>query len=174
MSRPVLLGGRWPLETRSPVTWFLLVWLPVVIALAIIARESTPRFSSDNTSHFLRVIFQAVFGTVSDERWPLIHHHLRKTGHFVGYGLVGLTWLRAWMLTWVVPMKHLRTAVWRGYCAAMAIFCTMLTASVDELHQSFLPSRTGLVSDVWLDTAGGVSLMLLVAIFWIHGGEQTG
>lgn len=148
--------------------WFLMVWLPVMIALAVIARESTPTFSAERTSSWMREAFEAVFGAVSWQIWASIHHVIRKTGHFIGYGTIGLVWLRAWMLTWVVPMKHLKTAVWRRYCVIMAIFCTMLTASLDEVHQSFLPSRTGLVSDVWLDTAGAVVLISLVALTWLR------
>jgi VanZ family protein len=156
----------------SAAKWFLLVWLPVVIAIAVIARESTPVFSSDNTSSWMRAAFQSVFGAVSDDSWLKIHHHIRKTGHFIGYGCIGLAWLRAWMLTWVVRLRHLSMAAWRGYCVAMAIFCTMLMASLDELHQSFLPSRTGVVPDVWLDTAGSVVLILLVAAAWIRPGGR--
>jgi VanZ family protein len=168
LTRPVLLGGRRPLQTGSAVTWFVLVWVPVMIALAVIARESTNAFSSENTSMWIRKGFEAIFGAVSDERWPEKHHAIRKTGHFLGYGSLCLAWLRGWMLTWVVPLRSLSTATWRGYCVAMAIFCTMLTASFDELHQSFLPSRTGLVTDVWLDTTGASTLVLLVALSWLY------
>ncbi|WP_244502209.1 VanZ family protein [Terriglobus roseus] len=134
----------------------------------MIARESTNGFSSENTSAWMRKGYEAIFGAASDEHWPVVHHHIRKTGHFLGYGSLCLALLRGWMLTWVVPLQSLSTARWRGYCVAMAIFCTMLTASFDEVHQSFLPSRTGLVTDVWLDTAGAATLVMLVSISWLR------
>jgi VanZ family protein len=168
MTRPVLLGGRSPLATRSAILWFLLTWTPVLVGLAVIGRESTPTFSSDQTSSWMRAAFQAIFGLVSDDRWPLVHHHIRKTGHFLGYGTLGLFWLRAWMLTWLVPLRRLSTAAWRSYCVVMALLCTMLTASLDEVHQSFLPSRTGLVTDIWLDTTGAVVLIMLASVFWLR------
>jgi VanZ family protein len=129
--------------------------------LMAIATESTHTFSSDHTSGWLRAIYQAVAGQISDARWLEIHHYIRKTGHFTGYGLLGLAWLRAWLIFWRVPMKHRSEGVWRGYAMVMAIACTTLIASLDELHQSFLADRTGMVSDVWLDTSGAVSLILL-------------
>jgi len=169
LTRPALLGGRKPLASGSAVLWFLLVWTPVIVALGVIVMESTPNFSADHTSTWMRTSFEALFGAVPDARWPEVHHYIRKTGHFLGYGSMGLVWLRAWLLTWVTPMKHLSTATWRAYCIAMAIFCTMLIASLDEVHQSFLPSRTGMVTDVFLDTAGAVVLISLVSVTWLFG-----
>jgi VanZ family protein len=139
--------------------------------LAVIARESTSMFSSDATSAFFRTIYQYAFGTVQDWQWPPILHHIRKSGHFLGYGLLGLTWLRAWMILWISWLRQVW--VWRGYCVAMAMFCTALVASMDELHQSFLPDRTGLPSDVLLDCSGAAVLILLCATFWIRRPWET-
>ncbi|SDE72327.1 VanZ family protein [Terriglobus roseus] len=161
MSRPVWLGGRQAPDTKTFVSWLVRTWLPVVVMLTAIAIESTHTFSSDNTSGWLQVLYQAIAGRVSPERWHEIHHYIRKTGHFTGYGLLGLAWLRAWLLFWQIPMKHRSESVWRGFAMVMAVVCTTLVASLDELHQSFMADRTGLVSDVWLDTSGAVCFILL-------------
>lgn len=48
--------------------------------------------------------------------------------------------------------------------ATLALLGTALIASSDELHQAFLPDRTGMFSDVLLDCSGAlVMLSLLVA-----------
>lgn len=161
MSRSVLLGGRQAPITTTFASWLLFTWLPVMVMLVAIAIESTNAFSSDHTSGWLQALYQAIAGRVSAERWHEIHHYIRKTGHFTGYGLLGLAWLRAWLLFWLIPMKHRSEGVWRGYAMVMAIACTALVASLDELHQSFMADRTGVVSDVWLDTTGAVCLTLL-------------
>ena len=44
-------------------------------------------FGADHTTGPLRWLCQAIFGPVSDARWDIIHHLIRKTGHFLGYGL---------------------------------------------------------------------------------------
>ena len=93
---------------------------------------------------------------------------MRKSGHFIWYGLMGLTWLRAWLLTWLAPLRMRGIWVWRRFGLLMALFCTMLVAVLDELHQTYIPSRTGLVSDAWLDTGGAVALMLFMVSFWIR------
>ena len=108
---------------------------------------------SDHTSGPLRQAFQFLFGPVSDGRWDHIHHYIRKSGHFLGYGLVGLSWLRAW---WRVFTKKNFFV-----CASLAVLGTFLIASADEFHQTFLPNRTGLFRDVLLDSAGALILILL-------------
>ena len=173
MTRPVLFGGRTGLHTRNSAMWLLAVWLPVVCCLIVIMRESTAGFSSEETSGPLRHAFEWMFGPVTPEHWKVVHHAMRKTGHFAGYGTTGLIWLRAWLLTWLAPLRLRGIWWWRRVCLLMALFCTMITATADEIHQTYLPSRTGLISDAWLDTAGAVVLMLFVVSFWIRRPWQN-
>ncbi len=145
----------------------LVVWLPVFVMLLVIARESTHAFSSDQTSAVLRPVYQTVFGTVNDLRWEAIHHGMRKSGHFVGYGVLGLTWLRAWLYTWLLPLRAVTAVRWRGLAWRMAIACTAVVASFDELHQTWLADRTGMATDVLLDTTGAVSFCGVVGMWWL-------
>ncbi|MGO9794571.1 MAG: VanZ family protein [Terracidiphilus sp.] len=123
--------------------------------IAIIVMESTKYFGADQTSHPLRVLFEALFGPISDPRWETIHHYIRKSGHFLGYGGLGLAWLRAlWMS---LPRSRFFMA------AELALAGTALVASWDEWHQTFLPNRTGSPWDVLLDCCG--ALFMLSAAF---------
>ena len=62
----------------------------MAVGIAIIAVESTEYFGADHTIGIrCAYIFQALFGPVSDARWEIIHHYIRKSGHFLGYGLLG-------------------------------------------------------------------------------------
>ena len=169
---PLLLGGRCALRQRGPVLRSVVIWLPVVIMLSVIARESTAAFGSTNTSLILRKFYQALFGPVNDGAWEDIHHYIRKTGHFLGYGTLGLTWLRAFLLAWLIPLQHRTAAVWRRWSLQMAICCTAFAASLDEVHQSYIPDRTGLVTDILLDTTGAIVLCGLVAVFWLRSSVR--
>lgn len=175
MRRPVLLGGRTAPRMRSALLWIVWIWLPVLLSLLVIGRESTDTFSSARTSDWLRHLAEALFGPIAQPAWERAHHAVRKTGHFVGYGIVGLCWLRAWLLTWLYPLRLSPVGKWHRVAVLMALLCTMLSASVDELHQTYIPSRTGMVSDAWLDTAGAVALMLLASLFWRRAsrGQHT-
>ncbi len=150
-----------------------MVWLPVCICLAVIGRESTNSFSSEQTSGPLRHLFEWMFGPVAPERWDIVHHAMRKTGHFMGYGFTGLAWLRAWLLTWLAPLRLRGIWYWRRVGLIMGLFCTIITATADEIHQTYIPSRTGLISDAWLDTAGAATLMLFILSFWIRRPWQN-
>ena len=145
------------LERIGAVRRFLKIWTPALVGVAIIATESTPTFSSANTSSWLRPIVESLVGHLSTPVWEEFHHLLRKTGHFSFYGLLCVFFVRGWLLTFA-RNPSLRTSVWRWRSWAMGMLSIFLVASADELHQSFLPSRTGLFSDVLLDTSGGLVL----------------
>jgi len=136
--------------------WFK-VWFPVVLGIGVIMIESTEYLGADQTSLPLRRIFEALFGHVGDEAWALVHHLLRKTGHFLGYGFIGLAWLRAWWFT--LPRSRFMMD------AFLALLGTALVASADEWHQTFLPNRTGRYQDVLLDCSGAIAMQLVVYIF---------
>jgi VanZ family protein len=136
--------------------WFN-VWLPVVLGVAVIMLESTEFMGADHTSGPLRWLWQAIFGHVSNARWEIIHHLIRKSGHFIAYGLIGLAWLRAWWMT--LPRSRFVQD------AFLALMGTALMASADEFHQTFLPNRTGSPWDVLLDCCGAITLQLLVYVF---------
>jgi len=141
--------------------WGFSVWTPVVLAVAVICIESTNTFSARNTSSWLRPIVQRLYGVMADSTWETIHHLLRKTGHFTGYGTVCFTFLRAWLHT-LDRRGPMTLLAWRLQSSILAIFSTAIVASCDEFHQSFLPDRTGTPVDVVLDTAGACTLCLLV------------
>lgn len=131
-------------------------WWPVALGIFIIAIESTPDFGADHTSGPLRWIYQALFGPVSDARWAMIHLVARKSGHFIGYGLLGLAWLRAWWMTLPRSLFMVDTL--------LALLGTAMTASADEFHQTFLPNRTGTPWDVLLDCCGALAMQLIVYV----------
>lgn len=129
-------------------------WFPAVIWLIVIAIESTNVGSSENTSRILYPIFQRFFG-MGPALFSICHHALRKTGHFVGYFTLAVLLFRAWSGTF--PRPGLR---WWLQWAGLALFCTIAVAALDEWHQSFLPSRTSLLSDVVLDSAAALAAQI--------------
>ena len=162
----VVFGSRIS-PRKSKSGYMISVWLPVVVMLLVIVRESTHALSSDNTSAMLRPVYQAVFGATEDEHWEHIHHLLRKTGHFVGYGALGLTWLRAWLYLWLMPLRKVPAFRWRALAWRMAIVCTAVVAALDELHQTYLADRTGMATDVLLDTSGAIAFCGIVGLWWL-------
>lgn len=83
----------------------------------------------------------------------MIHHYIRKAGHFTGYGLVALAWLRALWMSFP-RLSFLQDA-------SLALLATAMIASADEIHQTFLPNRTGMARDVVLDCCGAIMMQLV-------------
>ncbi len=123
----------------------------MALGVLLVAAESTAAFGADRTSGPLRRLYEAIFGPVSSAAWESIHHYLRKTGHFIGYGALGLTWLRAWWMS--LPRFHFQAD------ALLAILGTALVAGCDEWHQTFLPNRTGTLWDVLVDCCGAAAML---------------
>jgi len=144
-------------KPRTGFAYWAWVWFPVILGIAVIMVESTEMLGSDHTSDPLRRLYEFFLGHVRWQRWEIIHHYIRKSGHFLGYGLIGLAWLRAWWLT--LPKSHFLPD------ALLALLGTALIASCDEWHQSYLPNRTSSPWDVVLDCTGAIVLQLLVYIF---------
>jgi VanZ family protein len=158
-------GESWPILHR------LLDWLPASLSVLMIALESTATMSADNTSHWLYPLWVHLFGPIRADRWAEIHHLIRKTGHFVGYGVVSLTFFYSWRKT-LHRMAVRSWTLWRR-ASVLALVCTLLIASLDEYHQSFLPSRTSSIFDVGIDLCGAIvfQMLLLLTMQWL--GRRT-
>ena len=133
-------------------------WLPVLAFTMAFAVESTPYLGADRTSAPLQRIAEAVFGYNACVHWDMIHHIIRKTGHFMGFGIFSLICFRSFWMTWQNVARHLRQLLAYG----LAILATFLVAGADEFHQSLLPNRTGQFSDVLLDCCGAATLCFVL------------
>ncbi len=144
----------------------LRAWWPAAVWIVLITFESTDYFSSQNTGSMLYTLLTRLFGHINFAHFLIFHHYLRKTGHVVGYGMLSLLLLRGWRATlgWVHTLL-LRAALlsWLG---------TAIVAALDEWHQSYIPSRTGTIWDVVLDTVAGVAF-LVVAYLWLRRSPEV-
>lgn len=145
---------------RSSRLRYVLNWLPAAFAVAVIAFESTATMSAANTSQWLLPIWVHLFGPITAERWAEVHHLIRKTGHFIGYGCVSVCFFHGWRTTLTIASGQLRL-LWRR-AAFFAVVCTLLVASADEYHQSFVPGRTSSPIDVGIDLCGAITAQLLL------------
>ena len=143
----------------------LRAWWPALVWIGLIVLESTDSFSSQNTGSVLYTILTHLFGAIDLRKFDIFHHYFRKTGHVVGYGMLGLLLLRGWWAT----LGRLRNLLVRA--ALLAWLGTTVVAAMDEWHQSFIPSRTGTIRDVGLDTAASVAF-LVVAYLWLRRSSE--
>jgi VanZ family protein len=139
----------------------LRAWWPAAVWIVLITFESTDFFSSQNTGSMLYSLLTRLFGNIDFYNLLVFHHYLRKTGHVVGYGMLSLLLLRGWRATFG------QTAALLGRTTLLSWLGTAFVASMDEWHQSYIPSRTGTWRDAVLDSTAGL-VFLLAAYFWLR------
>ena len=137
----------------------LKVWIAAGLWMVVIAIESTDYLSSEHTSRILYPILHFLFN-MDLEHFKVWHHYIRKTGHFVGYFILSVLLFRAWKATLRLP------SLWAMRWATIAFFMSALVASLDEWHQTFIPSRTGAFRDVLLDSTAALTAQFLIFLFW--------
>jgi VanZ family protein len=129
-------------------------WVPVVLWAICISWFSTGAFSAQSTNSYIDPVLRYFFGELSPETFRFAHSIIRKTAHFLEYAVLAMLVCRALTEPGTRPTVALlvRTVV---YCA--------IYACVDELHQVFVPKRTGSPYDSMLDTLGAAVGALLFA-----------
>lgn len=145
-------------------------WWPVVFWLGVIRVESTDTASSANTGAILYKVISTVAPRVELSSVELLNAVLRKTGHFLGYAILSALVLLALRNTnrdrlrnvlrrpWGIYLRD----YWRAEWALLGILLTIVTAAFDEIHQTFIPSRTGRWQDVVLDSCGAVVIQVIL------------
>jgi VanZ family protein len=146
------------------VRW-LARWWPALTWAVVISGFSTHAFTSENTGHIIIPILHWLFPSASQQTLELMHHIIRKCGHFTEYFVLSLLILRG-----IRAGRHGTRLAW----AAVAILLVAGYAALDEFHQSFVPGRTAAVSDVLLDTSGGITAQAVAALaaLWFHVRDE--
>lgn len=123
-------------------------WLPVFLWMAFIFWMSTGAFSAQNTSRILEPVIRFLFPDLPAHTLKALHGLVRKFGHVAEYLVLGLLLFRAFCFSSTEP-RPLR-------CALYSLLVVVISAAGDELHQSFVSTRTASVFDVLIDTTGGI------------------
>ena len=135
-------------------------WIAAGLWIMLIAIESTDMLSAEHTSRFLYPLLHFLMG-MDLARFAVVHHYIRKLGHFVGYFTLSFFLFRAWRATLHLPWAPRWALRW----AAIAFTMSALVASLDEWHQTFIPSRTGAFRDVVLDSCAALTAQVLIFLF---------
>ena len=135
-------------------------WIPVLFALVFVAFTSTSFMGGSHTQVFVIAVWRAVFGGWH-LHWAVEANQIgRKIGHFLGYGVIGLLFRKAWFVTMrAYAMIGNRLIL---FSSTLGVASTFLLASLDEWHQRFLPGRVGCFRDVMIDTSGAVFLTFVL------------
>jgi VanZ family protein len=152
----------------------------VVFWLGVIRAESTDTASAANTGVILYKVIVTVAPHVEPSFVEQLNAILRKSGHFLGYAILSALVLLALRDTnrdrlrsllhrpWGIYLRD----YWRAEWALLGILLTVVTAAFDEIHQTFIPSRTGRWQDVALDTCGAAVIQAVLYLCSTHALRQ--
>ncbi len=166
---PALARTKSDLASRRAL---LLAWIPALVWMGVIAVESTSALSSDHTRIWLRPVVDFFLGGWGISHLDTINHVLRKCGHFTGYAI--MSWVSFWGWLATVSAQQHRWRDWSLRAATLAVLTTVLVAALDEFHQSFDPTRTGVFRDVALDSFGGIFAQSVVLISRLRNHRRKG
>ncbi len=120
----------------------LLIWIAFIFFL------SSGQASAAQTSRFIRPLLDLFLSSLAlPETIDLIHAGIRKLAHLFIYAVAGILAIRAFRGSMPQPTTVQTLS---------ALSLVLLVATIDEINQSFDPTRTGSPFDVAIDLAGGI------------------
>jgi VanZ family protein len=140
---------------------FFRYWLPVLVWMSVIFTASSDTHSYEHSSRLVEPLLRWLFPHMLESQIQAIHELLRKCAHLTEYAVLALLIWR-----WVRKPAKDNPRAWSWREARLVTLLVMLYAASDEFHQQFVPSRTSLVSDVFIDTAGGIAGLFVI---WLIG-----
>lgn len=139
-------------------------WLPPLLWMAVVVGLSTDAGSSEHTESWLLPLFRILAPWATPAQLEALHWLARRLAHLSEYAILAALWLRAF-----VRGRNLspRTA------GLLALTISVAWAILDELHQSFVPSRSASLADVLVDTAGALIALTVAQIGWRQAVDRT-
>lgn len=141
-------------EKNKIVSWiFVCVWMALIFYLSHQSGEESSELSSGVMQTIVTIITSVLPLKIDLSQF---HLYIRKGAHFFAYFMLGILVINA--------LKKNEKIIWKDLVYALMI-CVIYAIS-DEIHQVFVPGRSGEVRDVIIDSAGSLSgIMIYFFIF---------
>jgi VanZ family protein len=135
----------------------LLAWWPALAWGVFIFVMSTDSFSAEHTSAVIWPVLHWLVPSLTDDLFQIIHHLIRKCAHLTEYFIFYLLLYRGF--------QGGRRG-WHWSWAFMALFIAAGYSALDEIHQSFVTSRTASPWDSLIDSSGAFIALVVVFLFY--------
>jgi VanZ family protein len=154
-------------------------WLPAVIWASLILMASSDMFSAAHTRTYIEAFFRWLFPSWTPYSIYKAHLVVRKCAHFFEYAVLAIFVMRGFggnadpstrstmsrsvgMTSETKPGASSSGMGSVGMTFLRVVVVCAMVATIDEVHQHFVPSRTSSPYDVLLDTTGSTAAMLLL------------
>lgn len=143
----------------SKLRIFLKFWLPVLLWMTLIFSGSSDSHSAEHSSRFVEPLLHWLFPHLSQAHIEDLHLGIRKCAHLTEYAILALLVWRA------LHQSKNNLPPWSWPKVGGTLLVVFLYAATDEIHQSFVPTRTAQFSDVVIDTTGAAIGLLALWLF---------
>jgi VanZ family protein len=131
-------------------------WIPAISAAAIISVFSTGAFGDRRTATYILPVLHWIIPDASPRLLHWLHTGLRKMAHIAEFGVFSILVFRG---------CRAGRQGWRPRWAIATLLIALGCASLDEIHQIFIPGSGPSIRDVAIDTVGA---MLAQAMVWLY------
>lgn len=132
-------------------------YVPLFLVILLILLASTTQASMSKTSRFIGPLLEFLFPNSPESTIITYHAYIRKFAHLAEYAVLGFFASRAFYNSGKEFLR--KNWIWISF---LVVF---LVASIDEINQSFNPTRTGSVYDVLLDGIGGAIMIGALVLY---------
>lgn len=133
------------MKRKNFMAWlFVFVWMGLIFYLSHQSASESSQLSGGVVAFVLHILHTIFPQSIEVSAF---HTFIRKGAHFFAYFILGILIYRA---LW---------GRWKNFF--MALFIAFLYAVSDEVHQLFIPGRSGEFRDVLIDSAGAATGILL-------------
>ena len=130
-----------------PARTLLRFWVPPLLWTGVILAASFDLFSAAHTAPWLADLLRLLVGhPLPEPRFEQMHWIVRKSAHITEYAILSALLFRA--------LRAEQVPRWKAVWVAISIAVCLAVGSLDEWHQSFVPSRGSSPWDVLLDGTG--------------------
>jgi VanZ family protein len=140
--------------------------MPVIAWMLLIFAGSSDALSAEHTSRFIVPFLLWLDPAMSYHTIEAIHMAFRKLGHLTEYAILSI-------LLWHA-LRGTFTAFPRRFIACITFLVAAMFAASDEFHQSFVPTRTATVHDVFIDCVGvAIAIVVCVLLSQVRAHKAT-
>lgn len=131
-----------------------IIWMGIIFYLS----HQPESESSELSSRFLLIIEGIITYLHVTINVDLLHFLIRKSAHFIAYFILGILIIRTLQIGRKINVRFI----------VLAFSIGVLYAISDELHQLFIPGRSGEFRDVIIDSVGAslgiIFYIMIIAI----------
>lgn len=140
---------------KKVFSWFLVfLWMGLIFVQSHKVAAESNKLSKGVTEIIIETVEKISPDAELDISLSQLNHIIRKNAHFFSYLILGVLTLNALIISGGGGYKSI----------GLGLLICILYAISDELHQTFIPGRSGEIKDIILDSVGalvGIGLRLM-------------